>query len=114
MYKTGRSGRVHGIISRVTFVKSFLTTLGSYIMDFVKKEWKAIAVVICLFGIIFYLSRVNGQLDTLKDQNAKLISTIDSIESVSISTDAGVLDIGKKVDTIDNNMSFVVQKLRRR
>jgi len=83
-------------------------------MDFLKREWKAIAVVICLLGIVVYLSRVNGQLDALKIQNAKLISTIDSIESVSLSTDASVHDMGKKVEGIGTNMNFVVQKLRRR
>jgi hypothetical protein len=83
-------------------------------MDFLKKEWKAIAVTICLLGIVVYLSRVNAQLDALKDQNAKMISTIDSIESVSLSTDAGVHDMGKKIEGIGSNMNFVVQKLRRR
>jgi hypothetical protein len=83
-------------------------------MDFVKKEWKTIAMIICLIGIVGYLSRVNGQLNAVKEQNAKLISTIDSIESVSISTDAGVHEMGKKIETIDTNMSFVVHKLRRR
>ena len=83
-------------------------------MDFLKREWKAIAVVICLLGIVVYLSRVNGQLDALKVQNAKLISTIDSIESVSLSTDASVHDMGKRVEGIGTNMNFVVQKLRRR
>ena len=83
-------------------------------MDFVKKEWKAIALIICLIGIVVYLSRVNGQLDAMKEQNAKLISTIDSIESVSISTDAGVHEMGKKIETIDTNMNFVVLKLKRR
>jgi hypothetical protein len=82
-------------------------------MDFMKKEWKAIVVTICLLGIVVYLSRVNGQLDVLKSQNAKLISTIDSIESVTISTDAGVHDMGKKIDGIDTNLGFVVHKLRR-
>ena len=83
-------------------------------MDFLKSEWKTVAVIICLLGIVVYLSRVQGQLDAIKEQNAKLISTIDSIESVSLSTDAGVHDMGKKVDGIDTNMNFVVQKLRRR
>lgn len=83
-------------------------------MDILKKEWKTIAVIICLAGIVVYLSRVNGQLHALEDQNAKLISTIDSIESVSLSTDAGVHDMGKKIDGIGTNMKFVVQKLRRR
>jgi hypothetical protein len=83
-------------------------------MDFVKKEWKAIVLIICLIGIVGYLSSVNGQLNAVKEQNAKLISTIDSIESVSISTDAGVHEMGKKIETIDTNMNFVVHKLRRR
>jgi hypothetical protein len=83
-------------------------------MDFLKKEWKTIVVVVCLLGIVVYLSQINDQLNTLKTQNAKLISTIDSIESISISTDAAVNDMGKKIDGIDVNMSFAVQKLRRR
>jgi hypothetical protein len=83
-------------------------------MDFLKKEWKTIVVVVCLLGIVVYLSQINDQLNTVKTQNAKLISTIDSIESISISTDAAVNDMGKKIDGIDVNMSFAVQKLRRR
>ena len=83
-------------------------------MDFVKKEWKAIVVTIFLLGIVVSLARIHGQLDVLKNQNAKLISTISSIESVSLSTDAGVHDMGKKIDGIDSNLSFVVHKLRRR
>jgi hypothetical protein len=83
-------------------------------MDFLKKEWKTFVVFICLLGIVVFLSRVNAQLDALKDQNAKLISTIDSIESVSLSTDAGVHDMGKKLEGINTNMTFVVQKMRRR
>ena len=83
-------------------------------MDFLKKEWKAIVVIICLLGIVAYLSSVNSQLKILKDQNTKLISTIDSIESVSIGTDAGLRDMGTKVDSINTNMNFVVQKMRRR
>jgi hypothetical protein len=83
-------------------------------MDFLQKEWKVIVLFICLLGVVVYLSRVNAQLDALKDQNAKLISTIDSIESVSLSTDASVHDMGKKIEGISTNMTFVVQKLRRR
>lgn len=83
-------------------------------MDFVKKEWKALALILCLIGIMGFLSRINGQLKTLNNQNAKLISTIDSIESISLSTDAGVNDARKKIDGIDSNMAYVVQRLRRR
>ncbi len=83
-------------------------------MDLVKKEWKTIVVTLCLLGMILFLLQINSQLKALKAQNAKLISTIDSIESVSISTDSGVHDMGKKIEGIDANVSFVVHKLRRR
>ena len=83
-------------------------------MDFVKKEWKAIVLTICLLGIFVYLSHINGQLDVLKNQNAKLVSTMDSVESVTISTDGVVHDMGKKIDSIDTNLSFVVHRLRQR
>ena len=83
-------------------------------MDFVKKEWKSIAVVACLLGIMLFLSQINNQLNALKVQNAKLISTIDSIESVSLSTDSVANDMGKKIEGIDANLSYVVHKLRRR
>ena len=83
-------------------------------MDFVKKEWKALILILCLIGIMVFLSGINGQLNTLNKQNAKLISTIDSIESISLSTDAVVSNVGKKIDGIDSNMSYVVQKLKRR
>jgi hypothetical protein len=83
-------------------------------MDFVKKEWKAIALIICLIAVVVFLVKINSQLNAINKQNAKLISTIGSVESVSLSTDAGVNDMGKKIDTIDANTSYVVQKLRRR
>ena len=83
-------------------------------MNLLKKEWKTIVVILCLIGIVVYLSQIKSQLNVLNAQNAKLISTIDSIESVTLSTDAGVHDTSKKVESIDANMSYVVQKLRRR
>ncbi len=83
-------------------------------MDFVKKEWKAIVITLCLICIVVYLSQIKSQLNALKIQNAKLISTIDSVESVTLSTDASINEMGKKVDGIDAGISFAVQKLRRR
>lgn len=83
-------------------------------MDFLKKEWKSVIVVLCLLVIVVTLFQINGQLNALKTQNAKMISTIDAIESVSLSTDTGVHDMGKKIDGIDANITFVVHKLRRR
>lgn len=83
-------------------------------MDFFKKEWKTIGFMICLIGVIVYLVGVNSQLKQLQQQNTKIISTFDSIESVAISTDAGLNDMTKKVDKIGNNVSYIVKKVRRR
>jgi len=83
-------------------------------MDFFKKEWKTFLILICLIGIIVYLFQVNSQLKTLQQQNAKITSTFGSIESVTISTDAGLNEIAKKVDKIENNVNYIVKKVRRR
>ncbi len=83
-------------------------------MDFVKKEWKAIALIICLIGGIVYLKFINDQLDALKIQNAKIISTFDSVESVAISTNSGMNEMSKQVDSIHSNVSYIVKKVRRR
>lgn len=83
-------------------------------MDFLKKEWKNIVFSICLIGIIIYLVQVNSQLKSLQQQNAKIISTFDSIESVTVSTDAGLNEMTKKVDKIENNVAYIVKKVRRR
>ena len=83
-------------------------------MDFVKKEWKAIALIICLIVGIVYLKFINDQLDALKIQNAKIISTFDSVESVTISTNSSMNEMSKQVDSINSNVSFIVKKVRRR
>lgn len=83
-------------------------------MDFFKKEWKNIVFSICLIGIIIYLVQVNSQLKSLQEQNTKIISTFGSIESVAVSTDAGLNEMTKKVDKIENNVSYIVKKVRRR
>ncbi|MGD8834833.1 MAG: hypothetical protein PVJ84_09890 [Desulfobacteraceae bacterium] len=83
-------------------------------MDFVKKEWKTIGFMICLIGIIVYLFGINSQLRDLQSQNTKIISTFGSIESVTISSDSSLGEIIKKVDKIENNVSYIVKKVRRR
>jgi hypothetical protein len=86
----------------------------SDIMNLLAKEWKNICFVICMIAIIVYLSSVNSQLKSLQTQNSNIISTFDSIESVAISTDADIHEMTKKVDKIENNVSYIVKKVRRR
>jgi uncharacterized membrane protein YiaA len=83
-------------------------------MEFFKKEWKTVLFILWLVGITVFLVHLNNQLTTLNYKNTKMASTIDSIESVVISTDASVVDSSEKIETIGSNVSFIVQKVRRR
>lgn len=83
-------------------------------MGFLKKEWKTVLFILWLFGITIFLIQINGQLNQLQHRSTKMASTIDSIESVVISTDASVADSSEKIENIGSNVSFIVQKVRRR
>jgi hypothetical protein len=83
-------------------------------MGFLKKEWKAIIVVIWLMVIAVYLAKINGRLEAIRAQNEKTISTIDSIESVAISTDAALIDFTKNIKSVDAKLLSIAKRLRRR
>ncbi len=83
-------------------------------MDFLKKKWISLVNLLCLIGIIIYLIVISSQITALRQQNAKIISTFDSIESVTISTDSGLNAMTKKIDKIENNVTYIVKKVRRR
>ncbi len=83
-------------------------------MSFLKKEWKAIIMVIWLIAITFYLSKINDHLEAIHAQNEKTISTIDSIESVAISTDAAIIDFTKKIKSVDAKLLAIAKRLRQR
>lgn len=83
-------------------------------MSFLKKEWKAIVMVIWLIVIAIYLSKINGHLEAIHAQNVKTISTIDSIESVAISTDAALIDFTKNIKSVDAKLMAIAKRLRRR
>ena len=83
-------------------------------MSFLKKEWKAIVMVIWLIVIAFYVSKINDRLEAIQAQNEKTISTIDSIESVAISTDAALIDFTKNIKSVDAKLLAIAKRLRRR
>ncbi len=83
-------------------------------MDFLKKKWISLVNLLCLIGIIIYLVMVSSQIAALEHQNDKIISTFDSIESVTISTDSGLNAMSKQVDKIESNVTYIVKKVRRR
>ncbi len=83
-------------------------------MDFLKKKWISLVNLLCLIGIIIYLIMVSSELKALEQQNAKIISTFGTIESVTISTDSGLNAMSKQIDKIENNVTYIVKKVRRR
>lgn len=83
-------------------------------MSFLKKEWKAIILIICIIVIAGYLSKINGHLEAIQAQNEKTISTIDSIESVAISTDAALIDFTKNIKSVDAKLLAIAKRLRHR
>jgi len=83
-------------------------------MVFLKKEWKTLLIVLWLILITYLMFTLNGQLTDLNRQGLQVLSTLDSVESVVISTDANIADMGKKIDGINSNVEFVVSKVRRR
>jgi hypothetical protein len=83
-------------------------------MDFLKKEWKTLLIIAWLIVITIFLFSINGQLDNLSQLNTKLASTVDTVESVVISTDANINQMSEKTDGIKSNVEFIVTKIRRR
>jgi hypothetical protein len=83
-------------------------------MDFIKKEWLSLVQLICLIVIIICLVVISLKVTDLQQQNAKIMSTFGSIESVTISTDSGLNGMTQKIDKIDNNVTYLIKKVRRR
>ncbi len=83
-------------------------------MDFLKKQWLSLVNLLLLIGIVIYFVVVSSQITILQQQNAKIISTFGSIESVTISTNSGLNEMTKQIDKIENNVTYVVRKVRRR
>lgn len=83
-------------------------------MDFLKKKWLSLVQLLCLIVIIICLVVISMKITDLQQQNAKIISTFDSIESVTISSESGLNNMSKKIDKIENNVTYIVKKVRRR
>jgi hypothetical protein len=83
-------------------------------MPFLKKEWRTVLVAAWLVLITIFVIRISVQLSRIEAKNAKMASTLDSVESVAISTDAAVAQMAKKVGEMEGNVNFITEKLRRR
>lgn len=83
-------------------------------MDLLKKEWKAILIGIWLVIVTLCIIRMGSQLTRLNETTVRVASTLDSVESIVISTDRNVIQMTKKVGDVDSNTNYIVQRLKRR
>jgi len=83
-------------------------------MQFLKKEWKTVLPMLWLVIISVFLLRISSQLNEMHIRHAKVASTLDSVESIVLSTDSGVVQVSKKVGEIETNVDFMVERMRRR
>jgi hypothetical protein len=83
-------------------------------MQLLKKEWRTVLIATWLLIVTVFLVRIESQLGRVDQQSAKTASTLDSVESVTIGTDAVIVQLGKKVDEMDSNVNYIVQRVRRR
>ncbi|KJS32084.1 MAG: hypothetical protein VR64_08170 [Desulfatitalea sp. BRH_c12] len=83
-------------------------------MQLLKKEWRTVLIATWLLIVTVFLVRIESHLGRVDQQSAKTASTLDSVESVTIGTDAVIVQLGKKVDEMDSNVNYIVQRVRRR
>ena len=83
-------------------------------MQFLKKEWKTVLPMLWLVIISIFLLRISSQLNEMHIRHAKVASTLDSVESIVLSTDSGVVQVSKKVGEMETNVDFMVERMRRR
>ena len=79
-----------------------------------KREWTVYVMALWMIGVTGFLFYLNNTLQETRQACAKLISDVDSIESILISTDANVVNIKGKVDEMSGKVNTIHQRIRRR
>ncbi len=79
-----------------------------------KRDWASYVLIVLMVGAILFLVKLNGMLNELKEVNQKILSNLDSVESIVISTDSNVAEITKQMDGVKSNVVYIVRKIKRR
>ncbi len=79
-----------------------------------KRDWTSYVLIVLMVGVIVFLVKLNGMLNEIKDVNQKILSNLDSVESIVIGTDSNVAEITKQMDGIKKNVVYIVRKVKRR
>ncbi len=79
-----------------------------------KNEWKTVVAAVWMAAVAGYLIYLNAEIAAIRKSNRTLVSNVDSIESILISTDANVAEVKQQVDGIASRMAVVHQRIMRR
>jgi hypothetical protein len=79
-----------------------------------KKEWKVYVMALWMIGITGFLIYLNNTIQETRRASAKLISDVDSVESILISTDANVASMKETVGEMSGKVNTIHVRVRRR
>ncbi len=79
-----------------------------------KRHWRTYGVALWMIGVTGFLIYQNIEVRTLKHTGLKLVSDVDTIESVLISTDSNVSQMKKTVDDMSTKVATVHKRVKRR
>lgn len=79
-----------------------------------KKNWKVYLMAVWMIGVTGSLYHLNEQVRGVQQKAVKLGSTVDSIESILISTDSNVADMKKQMEEMSSKVVVIHQRVMRR
>ncbi len=80
----------------------------------IKKEWKVYVMAIWMIGVSGCLYYLSQEVQSVKQTNMKLISDVDSIESILISTDNNVAEVKNQVEEMTSKVAVIHKRIMRR
>lgn len=79
-----------------------------------KKTWKIYLMGIWMVGTSGYLLYLGEQIKTINQVNGKLVSDVDSIESVLIGTDGNISQMKETLVGMNGKMETVYRRVMRK
>ena len=79
-----------------------------------KRHWRTYGVTLWMIGVTGFLIYMNTEVRALGQTDEKLVSDVDTIESVLISTDSNVNLMKKTVDDMSAKVTTVHKRVKRR
>ena len=79
-----------------------------------KRHWRTYGVALWMIVVTGYLIHLDIEVRALGRTDTKLVSDVDTIESVLVSTDSNVNQIKTTVDEMSAKVTTIQKRVRRR